>query len=488
MIVSRWGAVQHKLGCPCRPCKSRRKAEGDDAAGAGADALPGIPVDGGGFPGVALPRAKAEALLAAATSPRAEKPVSFVAERDAGFESTQLESTTPTGAPSRLAAARDETEASDANANDATPRLSERLSDGLDGAGLPTDPVWRLFGGMALSRICCTRCGHASTRREPFLDISLPIPPVCASPLSSPPAGDVRSAGSPRAERGHGPGGCVTLQQCLAAHTRDETLAGPGRFYCERCGDVGGATKQNKLQTLPPVLCLHLKRFTWRGTGARSKLDAHVDFPLHSLDLSPYMETADGSEGLEKAAAETAAAAAEAAAEMADMASEMAEGAMKRPRRASAGSSFGEAAAAKAAAAERAAAQAREAAAMAMASWIDADEGGSKRDEDAHMYDLAAAVVHHGAGAGSGHYTVFAREGDAEDDKNDETETETEKRDGVWAQFNDDKVIAADPEEVRNAGGYLFFYTRRETRRKRSRNPRGAPGEGAKGKGGRGKR
>ena len=64
MIVSRWGAVQHKLGCPCRPCKSRRKAEGDDAAGAGADALPGIPVDGGGFPGVALPRAKAEALLA----------------------------------------------------------------------------------------------------------------------------------------------------------------------------------------------------------------------------------------------------------------------------------------------------------------------------------------------------------------------------------------------------------------------------------------
>ena len=52
---------------------------------------------------------------------------------------------------------------------------------------------------------------------------------------------------------------------------------------------MGGATKQNKLQTLPPVLCLHLKRFTWRGTGARSKLDAHVDFPLHSLDLSPYI-------------------------------------------------------------------------------------------------------------------------------------------------------------------------------------------------------
>jgi hypothetical protein len=166
---------------------------------------------------------------------------------------------------------------------------------------------------------------------------------------------------------------------------------------------------------------------------------------------------------------------------MADMASEMAEGAMKRPRRASAGSSFGEAAAAKAAAAERAAAQAREAAAMAMASWIDADLPRGEASES-HMYDLAAAVVHHGASAGSGHYTVFARE--------DETAS-----DGVWAQFNDDKVIAADPEDVKASGGYLFFYTRRENTRdsgeRRARSAgagAGAPKQGAKGKGGRGKR
>jgi len=526
MIVSRWGAVRHKLGCSCRPCKSRRKAEGGDAPGPDAHALPGVPADGGGFPGVALPRAQAEALLAASASPRApgagseeETPLetrtlfqtplfqekTLARARDAKREPKDSSPTSPTSPTlasdvTDVTRQKSQSRANDADANDADAKdASQTPSQTLDGAGLPTDPVWRLFGGMALSRICCTRCGHASTRREPFLDISLPIPTACSSPLSSPRGdrGDRRDsagASSPRAPTGEKARERVTLQQCLAAHTRDETLAGQGaRFYCERCGDVGGATKQNKLQTLPPVLCLHLKRFTWRGSGARSKLDAHVEFPLHSLDLTPYMETADG-EGapgprLGRAAAETAAAAAEAAAEMADMASEMAEGAVKRPRRASSGASaFGEAAAAKAAAAGRAAAQAREAAAMAMATWIDADEGGSKRDEAAHMYDLAAAVVHHGAGAGSGHYTVFAREGDAEDDENDETETETEKRDGVWAQFNDDKVIAADPEEVRNAGGYLFFYTRRETRRERSRNPRGAPGEGAKGKGGKGKR
>ena len=117
---------------------------------------------------------------------------------------------------------------------------------------------------------------------------------------------------------------------------------------------------------------------------------------------------------------------------------------------------------------------------MAMASWVDADEG-ARRDES-HVYDLAAAVVHHGAGAGSGHYTVFAREGDAEGD-----ETRKSKRDGVWARFDDDKVIAADPEDVKACDGYLFFYTRRERSRESSRSA-GAPEERAIGKGGRGKR
>jgi len=86
-------------------------------------------------------------------------------------------------------------------------------------------------------------CGHASTRRETFLDISLPIPLVVPPPGSA--GGGVSGAVSPRAaaaaavaaeeeptpssppqsqfspsprempEVGEGPGGCATLQQCL---------------------------------------------------------------------------------------------------------------------------------------------------------------------------------------------------------------------------------------------------------------------------------
>ena len=54
------GAAQARVLVP--PRKSRRKAEGGDAPGPAAHALPGVPVDGGGFPGAALPRAQAEAL------------------------------------------------------------------------------------------------------------------------------------------------------------------------------------------------------------------------------------------------------------------------------------------------------------------------------------------------------------------------------------------------------------------------------------------
>lgn len=40
--------------------------------------------------------------------------------------------------------------------------------------------------------------------------------------------------------------------------------------------------------SLPKVLCVHLKRFAWRGNGGRTKLNARVECPLEGLDLGPY--------------------------------------------------------------------------------------------------------------------------------------------------------------------------------------------------------
>ncbi|VVD04255.1 unnamed protein product, partial [Leptidea sinapis] len=62
----------------------------------------------------------------------------------------------------------------------------------------------------------------------------------------------------------------------------------------------------------------------------------------------------------------------------------------------------------------------------------------------ADLYDLAALIVHHGSGAGSGHYTAFAI--------NEEQ----------WFHFNDQTVRATDAEVVATCKPYIMFYIRRE--------------------------
>ena len=143
------------------------------------------------------------------------------------------------------------------------------------------DKVTELFGGICLTRVTCTKCGRSSDRREPFMDLSLPIPPVLSKDGSMP---TTPHSPSIEIEKGEGGNGEATLQQCLAAFVRNENLSGHGRYFCDSCGKDQNATKFTCIASLPPVLCLHLKRFTWKRDAMRTKLTNDVDFPLEGLD------------------------------------------------------------------------------------------------------------------------------------------------------------------------------------------------------------
>uniref|UniRef100_A0A667XF99 Ubiquitin carboxyl-terminal hydrolase n=1 Tax=Myripristis murdjan TaxID=586833 RepID=A0A667XF99_9TELE len=77
----------------------------------------------------------------------------------------------------------------------------------------------------------------------------------------------------------------VQLQECIELFTTVETLEEENPWYCPVCKKHQLATKKLDLWSLPEVLIIHLKRFSYTKFS-REKLDSIVDFPLRDLDFS----------------------------------------------------------------------------------------------------------------------------------------------------------------------------------------------------------
>jgi len=127
-----------------------------------------------------------------------------------------------------------------------------------------------------------TTTPHAqtSTTYNTFMHLSLPLP-------------DSRQV--PR----------VPLQRCLDAFVQQEVMEKSDAWYvfqpplatltlrlpvrnCPNCKTLRKATKILTLCRLPPILLIHLKRFSVKGHFTE-KIETLVDFPLYSLDLTGYM-------------------------------------------------------------------------------------------------------------------------------------------------------------------------------------------------------
>lgn len=131
-----------------------------------------------------------------------------------------------------------------------------------------------LFVGQLKSKLTFCLCNHTSVTFDPFWDLSIPIPRKMSSSSSS--VGR-RYSGTDD--------GDVTIINCMRSFTKEEVLNGDEQPTCDKCKGKGKATKKFSIQRFPPILVLHLKRFS--GFSYRSKLQSNVDFPL-SLDLTEF--------------------------------------------------------------------------------------------------------------------------------------------------------------------------------------------------------
>ncbi|NXP08635.1 UBP8 hydrolase, partial [Thinocorus orbignyianus] len=76
--------------------------------------------------------------------------------------------------------------------------------------------------------------------------------------------------------------------ECLRLFSKEEKLTDNNRFYCSHCKTRRDSLKKIEIWKLPPVLLVHLKRFSYDGRW-KQKLQTSVDFPLETLDLSQYV-------------------------------------------------------------------------------------------------------------------------------------------------------------------------------------------------------
>ncbi|XP_041847241.1 ubiquitin carboxyl-terminal hydrolase 33 isoform X1 [Melanotaenia boesemani] len=166
-----------------------------------------------------------------------------------------------------------------------------------------------VFDGTIVSSVQCLTCDRVSVTLENFQDISLPIPGKedLAKLHSSTHQTSLVKAGS--CGEAYAPQGwiafvmeyikswfwgpVVTLQDCLAAFFARDELKGDNMYSCEKCKKLRNGVKFCKMQNLPEILCIHLKRFRHELMFS-TKISTHVSFPLEGLDLQPFLAK-DGS-------------------------------------------------------------------------------------------------------------------------------------------------------------------------------------------------
>lgn len=118
-----------------------------------------------------------------------------------------------------------------------------------------------LFAGQHASKLRCTTCKHTSTTHEAFYSISVEIP---------------------RSGKGD-------IYDCLRSYCKEERLGRGELWKCPYCKCEREATKQITITRAPKVLVVHFKRFSASKNETARKVHTPINFPLHQLNIGPYM-------------------------------------------------------------------------------------------------------------------------------------------------------------------------------------------------------
>jgi ubiquitin C-terminal hydrolase len=127
----------------------------------------------------------------------------------------------------------------------------------LDGLKTEQSMMRSILDGVLSNQMTCLICGSSSTTTNKFNDLSLHLKD-----------GD-------------------NLEDIITNYWKSEELQEGNLWYCDKCKEKKQSTKEMSFSTMPKLLILHLKRFSFSKKNKNSEKDNKViSFPA-SLALSP---------------------------------------------------------------------------------------------------------------------------------------------------------------------------------------------------------
>ena len=257
--------------------------------------------------------------------------------------------------------------------------------------------VHQTFGGLLKSTVTCSKCKNVTTALDPFMDLSLDVRNSAASTPTIVKKKKLPLTNGTQTSKEMAP---VDLTECLDRFTSTETLSSDS-YTCLQCTSAQEAKKKLSVERLPPVIPIHLKRFSHSKTLAQSsKVETRIRFPV-SLDLTPYSSSSSSkskTNGSDKPTNGTV------------------------------------------------------------------DDDSSAKNESTNnrraVYELSSVVVHKGK-IDNGHYISYSRQRNSYASEGEESGGDEDGED-EWFRFDDSMVVQVEEREVLGAEAYMLFYVVRE--------------------------